>query len=114
MSRFNLRSRTSLKLSSQTQCERCQRQFFTRDDDDSDNENKALCNNCDALSLMNTKKSNKDKPKPPNTPAKRIKLEKTDPVYRVNDDNSQIHTLQNTVIANGKTKQQQTLDRNYF
>lgn len=93
MSRFNLRSRKSLKLSSQSQCEQCQRPFFARDDDDSDNENKALCNECDAS--MTAKKAAENKKQPSRTIAKRIKLEKSDPDFNVNDCIEPVQFLQN-------------------
>lgn len=103
MSRFNLRSRSTLKLSTQVQCSDCKRNFFDDYNNESDDE-KRICVDCRSKPIeANNEEELKDFRRPrAKRQSRQIKIEKIDEDDGSNDispianDSNPDHTTNNT------------------
>lgn len=108
MSRFNLRSRKTLKLSTQKQCSKCQRHMFCDDEINGDDDQKeVICVDCERQPNIEPEvKKPQRKRKLSQVPATKVKIERHDDsenkIHQSSDGMSyanQINTIDCTPIS---------------
>lgn len=129
MSRFNLRSRKTLKLSTQKQCSKCQRHMFCDEEIENDDENEVICVDCEKQPTIEpeVKKQQRKRKLPQLVPANKMKIEKDDSenqIYQSSDGMSYenqidtnnctpmvpVHT--NVVLMKTTTNNRKNFDKN--